>query len=90
MLDRDFKPYLIEVNYNPCLEASCSLMERIVPAVIENTLRVGLDPLFPPNCHYPPNQRYNLVDNYLKHCKYEMIFDEGDQRDRQVNHYPFD
>ena len=31
MLDEDFKVYLIEVNSNPCLELSCSLLSRIIP-----------------------------------------------------------
>jgi len=90
MIDRDFRPYLIEANYNPCLEMNCNLMERIVPALIENTFRIGLDPLFPPSCHYPPNQRYYLVDNYLKHCKYELIFDECSIKEPVVNSCPFE
>lgn len=26
MIDEDFKPWLIEINTNPCLELSCSLL----------------------------------------------------------------
>ena len=66
MIDRDFKPWLIEINYNPCLEINCPLMERIVPAMLENSLRVGLDPLFPPPVHYPPNRRFHLSDHHLR------------------------
>lgn len=76
MIDKDFKTWLIEVNYNPCLEVNCPVLERIVPALMENTFRLGLDPLFPPTSHYPTHQRYYLVDNYLKNCKYELIFDD--------------
>lgn len=34
MIDRDFKPWLIEVNYNPCLEVNCPVLERIIPVML--------------------------------------------------------
>lgn len=34
MVDRDFKPWLIEVNYNPCLEVNCPILERVIPPMI--------------------------------------------------------
>lgn len=34
MIDRDFKPWLLEANYNPCLEVNCSVLERIVPGLV--------------------------------------------------------
>lgn len=43
MIDDDFKPYLIEVNTNPCLELACPLLARLIPNVIENALKIGLD-----------------------------------------------
>lgn len=48
MIDEDFKPWLIEVNTNPCLELSSPLLARIIPNLIENTFRLTVDPLFPP------------------------------------------
>jgi hypothetical protein len=48
MLDINLKPYIIEVNTNPCLELSCPLLERIIPSMLENAFWIGLDPLFPP------------------------------------------
>lgn len=47
MLDEDFRPYLIEVNTNPCLEVSCPLLARIIPEVLENMFRIVLDPIYP-------------------------------------------
>lgn len=57
--------------------------------MIENTFRIGMDPLFPPNRHYPTHQRYYLADNYLKNCKYELIFDET-LIEPVLNDYPFE
>ena len=39
MIDEDFKIYLIEVNTNPCLETSSTLLSRLIPNMIENVLR---------------------------------------------------
>ena len=39
MIDEDFKVYLIEVNTNPCLEISSTLLARLIPNMIENALR---------------------------------------------------
>ena len=42
MIDDTYRPLLIEVNTNPCLELSCPLLETIIPSLIENTLRYYL------------------------------------------------
>ena len=52
MLDDDFKVYLIEVNTNPCLELCSPLLKRLIPAMLENSLQIALDPVFPPPEHY--------------------------------------
>ena len=51
-------------------------MSRIIPVMVENSLRIGLDPLLPPLNHYPINKRHTLSDNYLKNLRYELLFDE--------------
>lgn len=48
MVDEDGKPWLIEINANPCLEISCSVLNRIIPALIENIWKVAIDPIYPP------------------------------------------
>lgn len=48
MIDEDMKPWLIEVNTNPCLETCCPLLARLISHLIENTIRVAIDPMFPP------------------------------------------
>lgn len=39
MIDDAYRPLLIEVNTNPCLELSCPLLESIIPPLFENILR---------------------------------------------------
>ena len=34
MIDKEFKPWLIEVNYNPCLEVNCHVLERVIPGML--------------------------------------------------------
>jgi len=40
MIDEDFKMYLIEVNTNPCLETSTTLLARLIPNMVENALKL--------------------------------------------------
>ena len=39
MMDNDFRLILIEANTNPCLETEGSLLSRIIPELIECTLK---------------------------------------------------
>lgn len=39
MIDQNFKLWLIEINTNPCLQVSCPVLQRVIPAVIQNTFR---------------------------------------------------
>ena len=48
MIDEDFKLYLIEVNTNPCLELSSTLLARLIPNMLENVYKIAVDPIFPP------------------------------------------
>lgn len=48
LIDSKMKTWLIEANTNPCLELSGSLLARIIPHMLENSLRIALDPIFTP------------------------------------------
>jgi len=48
MIDDEFRPYLIEVNTNPCLELSSPLLARLIPNMLENALKIGMDPVYLP------------------------------------------
>ena len=39
MIDEEINVWLIEVNTNPCLEISCPLLMKIIPALIENAFQ---------------------------------------------------
>lgn len=39
MIDESMKPWLIEVNTNPCLELSAPYLARLIPAMIENSIK---------------------------------------------------
>lgn len=36
MVDADLRPWLIEVNTNPCLELSSPVLSRIIPSMLDN------------------------------------------------------
>lgn len=39
MIDEEFNVWLIEVNTNPCLDLSCSFLARIIPSLLESTIK---------------------------------------------------
>ena len=48
-MDADLRVDLIEINSNPCLETwSCPLLENLIPKLVDDVLRVGLDSILPP------------------------------------------
>ena len=47
MIDQNGKVWLIEVNRNPCLETSTSLLCRLISSMIDDAFRIAIDPLFP-------------------------------------------
>ena len=61
MIDEDFNVWVIEVNTNPCFELSCSYLARLIPAMVENALKIAVDPLFPPP-PVPASKRHQLPD----------------------------
>jgi len=48
MIDFRLKPWLIEVNTNPCLEESSALLRQLVPRMVDDALKLTLDVVFPP------------------------------------------
>lgn len=46
MIDEKFKPWLIEVNTNPCLEESSLLLENLLPRMLDDTFKLTIDQIF--------------------------------------------
>lgn len=75
MIDEELKPWLIEVNTNPCLELSSPFLARTIPAMLENALKIAVDPLFPP----PPipNSKKHQIPDAMDN-RFELVFNERD------------
>lgn len=51
LLDEDFRIWLIEVNYNPFLGCPNAYMKELVPRMINDMLKIVLDPYLAPKNH---------------------------------------
>ena len=69
MVDRGLKPWLIEVNTNPCLELSSQYLSTLIPNMLENAFRITLDSVFPPPAgeyiEKPSENRFELIFHEL-------------------------
>ena len=75
MLDEDFRLYLIEANTNPCLDQCCPLLTRLIPNMVDNALRVAIDPLFPAPEQFA-NKKSVIIHEMVIENKFELVFDE--------------
>lgn len=63
MLDADLNLFLIEVNTNPCLDTPCMLLQRMVPQVLDQTLKLAVDPFLQASEHqYYMTQDLNVSE----------------------------
>lgn len=46
ILDEDFNTWLIEVNTNPCIEESSSILKVLLPRMIDDMLKLTIDAYF--------------------------------------------
>jgi hypothetical protein len=60
MIDENFKVFMIEANTNPSLEICCPLLARIIPELLDNSLRIAVDPLFQPPAILDEKKDINL------------------------------
>ena len=56
LLDEDFRIWLIECNYNPFLGTPCEFMRTLVPNMINDMLKIVLDPVLKPKNQVDPNR----------------------------------
>ena len=48
MVDAAMRPWLIEVNTNPCLEESNQLLRQLIPRMLDDAFKLTVDVMFPP------------------------------------------
>ena len=48
MVDSALRPWLIEVNTNPCLEESNQLLRALIPRMLDDAFKLTLDVIYPP------------------------------------------
>jgi hypothetical protein len=81
MLDDEFNLLLIEVNTNPCLDQPCPLLARMIPHMLENSLWIAVDPVFPSPDH-EGNHKKSLIYDLTPENKFELIFDEHKDKEQ--------
>lgn len=74
MIDSHFRPWLIEINTNPCLELSSPVLMDVLPNLIENVVKVGVDSVFPPPYSFT-EKRPRFSSNILEENKLELLYD---------------
>eukprot|EP00828_Plagiopyla_frontata_P038064 TRINITY_DN4994_c0_g1_i3.p1 TRINITY_DN4994_c0_g1~~TRINITY_DN4994_c0_g1_i3.p1 ORF type:complete len:255 (-),score=34.02 TRINITY_DN4994_c0_g1_i3:60-824(-) len=63
ILDENYNLWLLEVNTNPCIETSSTLLSKLIPRMLGDAFKLTIDKHFPP----PPNAKYTCnfsVDGY--------------------------
>jgi hypothetical protein len=66
LIDEDFRLWIIEVNSNPYIGQPSDFMKQVVPEMIDETLTLTCDLLYPPR-----------VQKERKESKFEIIYSDG-------------
>ncbi len=62
LIDEAFKVWLIEVNTNPCLEESSSILKMLLPRMIDDMLKLTVDCAFPrKRAHRDPEPKGEIL-----------------------------
>ena len=74
MIDDEFRPYLIEVNTNPCLELSSPLLARLIPNMLENALKIGMDTIFVPPDNFSNKKAF--IGDACPENRFTLVYDD--------------
>lgn len=83
MIDDNFETWLIEVNTNPCLDLGSPLLARVIPNMIENALKIAVDPIFPPPKEFPKTK--SIPTDVFESNKFTLIFNSREEQDILIN-----
>lgn len=75
MLDDRLTPFLIEANSNPCIEVDGNVLSRVIPAMLENVMRVAIDPVFPPPYSEALRNKFTAPSNVFEANKLVLVYD---------------
>lgn len=75
LIDEDFRIWLIEVNTNPFLGCPCPFMKELVPAMVNDMIKLCVDPVFAPRT-VPEEDREN---------EFELLYREQGPHGPAVN-----
>lgn len=75
MLDDKLTPFLIEANSNPCLEVDGNVLARVIPPMIENAIRVAIDPLFPPPYSESLRMKFSPPNSAFESNRMALVYD---------------
>ena len=73
IIDNEFKPWILEINNNPGLAISSSVIEKIVPRMLDDAFRLTIDSVF--NTKYAP-ECIDLNGKYKSKFKLDGYSDE--------------
>ena len=71
MMDDDLNLSLIEVNTNPCLDVPCLLLQRLIPQLLDQTMKVAVDPMLQATEH----QYYMNPDFTVSELRYQLVYE---------------
>lgn len=69
MVDNDFTTWLIEVNTNPCLDESSSILRRLLPRLIDDLFKLTIDRDFKSPLNQQKVELENLIKSYENQAK---------------------
>jgi len=81
MIDEKLDVWLIEVNTNPCLALSSTLLKRLIPDMIEDTFKIVIDKTYNDDIVYERNNGWEFI------CK--LCENEIDDKNKSLNFSKF-
>jgi hypothetical protein len=73
MIDDNFKVWLIEVNKNPGLSESSSLIKSLIPRLLDDAFKLTVDDIFKPKFNENDKLPFH-VDGYDDNNMFEYLF----------------